>query len=751
MSSSSVAWPLFGLRTGNVTAKVRGFLARPRGLRATLVVLVVAALGPPIVLEGTVALHSLRQLARAHAAALGAEADAAARVFDVKVARLADAARALSASDEGANGNSVDELARSIRVFAAMLETPFALWRTDGTLVDAAPPPTEPGEAPALQGVGVTSAPILAESPGAKLSLFVPLQDGGAGALILQLPLSGMRVQPPLSRAPLPGLAFAVVAADGTVLTPENSPLRARPSPFGAALAGLDRNQISRADVAGTPMVIAAAPMEQAPGMRMVAYTPTTTFDAVTREPLALTVAVGLLSVLMASAAAFAIGTRLTQPLGRLSTAAQAIAGGQDTMENTPRSAIREFNGLRESLLRAERVVRRRAAAERLATTEARTGHELLASVVNATADQIMVKDLDLRYVLTNRATLLLPFMKPDEWQVLGRRASDIGGFPEVETGEELDHEVLVTGEPRRQQFEWPQPDGSTSTFVVTKTPWRNTTGAIAGVVTVLHDITDTIRAEQRLAAVQGELLRASRLSAMGAMASGLAHELNQPLAAATNYLNAAARLLAREPPEPAMLELARGAVVDAAGQTLRAGSIVRRLREFVGRGEADLKPDDIADLTREACDVARTELAGPSTELVVRVPETPVAALADRTQIQQVLLNLIRNAGEAIGDAAGGRVEVSCDATREGVEIVVADNGPGLAPDVADRLFQPFVSTKALGMGIGLAICRTIVEGHGGTLTAGANPGGGARFRIVLPASPAAFPQSAQEFSIPC
>jgi two-component system sensor kinase FixL len=183
------------------------------------------------------------------------------------------------------------------------------------------------------------------------------------------------------------------------------------------------------------------------------------------------------------------------------------------------------------------------------------------------------------------------------------------------------------------------------------------------------------------------------------------------------------------------LLELARGAVSDAVIQTLRAGGIVRRLREFVGRGEADLKVDDVTNLIRELCEVARADGATRTSTLVVDVPDEALLALVDRAQLQQVLLNLIRNAAEAIGEAANGRIELRArSAAEDGIEIVVCDNGPGLAPQILDRLFQPFASTKALGMGIGLAICRTIVEGHGGTLTAGASESGGARFRILLP-----------------
>ena len=241
-------------------------------------------------------------------------------------------------------------------------------------------------------------------------------------------------------------------------------------------------------------------------------------------------------------------------------------------------------------------------------------------------------------------------------------------------------------------------------------------------------------RAEQRLAAVQGELLRATRLSAMGAMASGLAHELNQPLAAATNFLNAASRLLVRDADRIrncSSLRAARSPMRSCrhcAPARSSGACAIRRPRRGGSESRRHVEPHS-RDL--RGCTCRRRT---PAPTLVVRVQDDPLLALVDRTQLQQVLLNLIRNAAEAINDAPGGRIEVSASrAASSGIEIIVSDNGPGLAPEIVDRLFQPFASTKALGMGIGLAICRTIAEGHGGTLTAGSIQVGG-EFRIVLP-----------------
>ena len=154
----------------------------------------------------------------------------------------------------------------------------------------------------------------------------------------------------------------------------------------------------------------------------MTAFQSAHAFDAATHGPFALMLALAALSIVTAGSAAALIGARLTRPLQRLNDTAHAIAAGLEPAAEESPSRVREFNALNASLRRASRVVRRRAAAERLALHEARNGHELLASVVDGTADQIMVKDTELRFVLANKPSFLLPFMTRQEWQILGRR-----------------------------------------------------------------------------------------------------------------------------------------------------------------------------------------------------------------------------------------------------------------------------------------------------------------------------------------
>lgn len=247
-----------------------------------------------------------------------------------------------------------------------------------------------------------------------------------------------------------------------------------------------------------------------------------------------------------------------------------------------------------------------------------------------------------------------------------------------------------------------------------------------------VRDLTERQHAEQRLQELQSELVHISRLTALGEMSSALAHELNQPLSAIANYLNGVQRLLASD---DTVSPKVREALAKAVEQALRSGDIIRRLREFVSRGETAQRAESVAKLVEEASALA---LVG-ARQLGVRVgfdldPKADYA-LVDKVQIQQVLLNLVRNAVEAMAESPRRELTVSSRLSKgKMVEISIADTGPGLAPQVAERLFQPFVTTKAQGMGVGLSICRTIVEAQGGKIWVEDNPGGGAVFRLTVP-----------------
>ena len=242
--------------------------------------------------------------------------------------------------------------------------------------------------------------------------------------------------------------------------------------------------------------------------------------------------------------------------------------------------------------------------------------------------------------------------------------------------------------------------------------------------------------ADARLQEVRQELFHAARLSAAGQMMAALTHELSQPLTAAANSVNAARRELAKGDHQSA--STVWDVLGEAGEQILRAGHIMRRLREFVSRGETEKRVERVSTMVEEASAFA---LTGPGAlGVLVRLHFEPNAlhVLGDRVQIQQVLVNLIRNAIEAM--EASSRRELDVTATLlDGrmVKIAVADSGPGLADGIAGKLFEPFVSTKPNGMGLGLSICRSIVEEHGGRLHCETNTGGGTVFRFTVPAAP--------------
>jgi PAS domain S-box-containing protein len=243
----------------------------------------------------------------------------------------------------------------------------------------------------------------------------------------------------------------------------------------------------------------------------------------------------------------------------------------------------------------------------------------------------------------------------------------------------------------------------------------------------------ERVRADVRAQALQAELYHASRLSAAGQMAGALAHELNQPLTALTNSVNAGRRMMANA---PRRVEAVRDVLKEAADQALRAAEIIRRLREFMTRGETEKRTEHLPALIRDAADLAS---AGAGAHRVqIRLSFDPLAetVLGNRIQLQQVMFNLIRNAQEAMAQSELRELDLAtARLDDESIEIAVADRGSGLSDDIAEHLFEPFHTTKSDGMGLGLSICRSIVEAHGGKLRYEPNFGGGAIFRVTLPA----------------
>jgi two-component system sensor kinase FixL len=247
-----------------------------------------------------------------------------------------------------------------------------------------------------------------------------------------------------------------------------------------------------------------------------------------------------------------------------------------------------------------------------------------------------------------------------------------------------------------------------------------------------IRDLTERQQTETRLQELQSELLHVSRLTALGEMASSLAHELNQPLSAISNYIGGSRMLLERE-------EIPRERLDDslqkARDEALRAGEVIRRLRDFLARGETERLIEHLPKLIEEASALALVGAKDLDLRVTFDFAADAELVMADRVQIQQVVLNLIRNAMDAIRGSGRRSLIVATERLEPNMVVVnVADSGPGIDPAIADRLFQPFVTTKADGMGVGLSISRTIVEAHGGRIWVEPNPGGGTIFRFTLP-----------------
>lgn len=272
------------------------------------------------------------------------------------------------------------------------------------------------------------------------------------------------------------------------------------------------------------------------------------------------------------------------------------------------------------------------------------------------------------------------------------------------------------------------------STFPMKLAVGEMQSGGAAYFTGFIRDLTEREESAARLEEIQSELARLARLNELGEMASTLAHELNQPLSAVANYAQGCTRLL--RDMDDAVSARMREALEEIARQSLRAGQIIRHLREFVMRGETEKAPEDIRKLVEEAGALALVGSRERGVRSVFDFAPGADIVMADRVQIQQVLINLMRNAMDAMRDSEKRELTIRTAPAGAGEVVVeVSDTGPGIAHDVAPQLFRPFVTTKAGGMGIGLSISKRIIEAHGGEIEVRSNPQGGATFRFTLPA----------------
>jgi signal transduction histidine kinase len=251
--------------------------------------------------------------------------------------------------------------------------------------------------------------------------------------------------------------------------------------------------------------------------------------------------------------------------------------------------------------------------------------------------------------------------------------------------------------------------------------------------VGAVTDVTASKLAEDELAKAQAELLHVTRVTTLGELTASIAHEVNQPLAAIVINGEVSLRLLDMERPDLAEVREAIGATI---GDGRRASAIIQRLRTLSSRSDSEKATLSINSVIEEVIPLVQGQVSGHRASLHLDLTAAP-AVLGDRVQLQQVIINLIVNAVEAMDLVTGGPGDVVVRSRPEGagqVLVAVEDTGVGINPDDADRLFSAFYSTKASGMGMGLSICRSIIENHGGTLWATNNAGPGATFQFTLP-----------------
>jgi two-component system sensor kinase FixL len=357
----------------------------------------------------------------------------------------------------------------------------------------------------------------------------------------------------------------------------------------------------------------------------------------------------------------------------------------------------------------------------------------ILATVPDA---MVVIDDEGLMISFSTAAERLFGYSQAE---VLGKNVSMLMPSPDRERHDEYIARYKATGVPRiigtGRIVTGLRADGST--FPMKLSVGEAHTADQRLFTGFVQDLTEQRAFEAQLDQLKSELIHVTRLSAMGTMASTLAHELNQPLTAIATYAQAAESMLEDDAAEPDK-EILREVVTDMGSQALRAGGIVRRLREFVSRGDLAKTVEDLPRLVEEAGALA---LVGTREKgIIARFDFAPDATpvLVDRVQIQQVLINLMRNAIEAMEDS-DERV-LSIGTARDGpdtVRVTVRDTGGGIAPDVRAHLFEAFNSSKPAGMGLGLSICRTIVEAHGGRIEALDAEGGGTEFRFTLQRPP--------------
>lgn len=400
---------------------------------------------------------------------------------------------------------------------------------------------------------------------------------------------------------------------------------------------------------------------------------------------------------------------------------------GTEFLADVTLTPLKDDNGGVRGYAKVVRDITDRYASER--AVERRERH--LQSILDTVPDAMIVID-EHGHIISFSVAAQKTFGY-EERELIGRKVNILMPSPDAERHDSYIQRYLDTSERRiigiGRIVTGLRKDGST--FPMELAVGDTISGGQRLFTGFVRDLTEKHRTEARVQQLQSELIQVSRLSAMGTMASTLAHELNQPLTAIANYAQAAIPIFESDADRASLNELLQ----EIAAQSLRAGGIVRRLREFIARGEVEKRLENLPTLIDEAGSLALVGAREKGVSARFNLDPLAKTVLVDRVQIQQVLINLIRNAIEAMEDCETRNLLISTEVLGpDTVGVSVADTGPGLAPEITGQLFQAFISTKSSGMGLGLSICQTIVEAHGGRIRARPSIAGGMEFQFTLP-----------------
>jgi signal transduction histidine kinase/integral membrane sensor domain MASE1 len=375
----------------------------------------------------------------------------------------------------------------------------------------------------------------------------------------------------------------------------------------------------------------------------------------------------------------------------------------------------------------------------RQAETDRRRAEILHSAVLASIHDQIVVLDHDGIIIEANDSSWQLagrfqaaPFVELQIGQSFLKQCLDAGAKGDAGASRLADRVTeVIAGRGTRYHFEYsvPTPEGVTF-FEVTIEPLRRTGG---GAVMIWTDITQRRQADAQARAQHEQLAHLGRVAVLGELSAAFAHELSQPLMSILGNGEAALQLL--DQPGVDLNEI-RSMLKDIVADDIRAAEVIKRLRALLTRGEISRQPVDLNHVIRDVCELTRTDLATRQVNVTLELDPYLPLALGDRVQLQQVIMNLITNACEAMAasDANNRKLNVSTHFDRASCDITctVRDNGSGIAAENREHIFQPFVTTKSSGMGMGLAISRSIVEAHGGRLRAENAANGGAIFTFT-------------------